>query len=366
MVPFADLRAQYHSLKREIDDAIARTLESSQFILGREVEAFENEFAALHGCRHGIGVNSGTSALHLALLAAGIGPGHEVITTPFSFAASAASILYTGARPVYVDIDPATYNLDPSRIAAAITPRTRAIMPVHLFGQAADMDAILKIARHHRLAVIEDACQAHLAQYKGRPVGSLADVACFSFYPSKNLSAMGEGGAVVTNNPEIAKQVRLMRNWGMEQRYHHLVRGFNYRMEGFQGAILRVKLQRLAAWTETRRSLAAAYTRALSGSGLDLPIEMEWARHVYHVYCVATDHRDELQRQLTAREIQTMIYYPHPIHFNEPYRDPNFPAGSLPVAERAANRVLALPIYPEMPESAIAEVASAIAVTTPA
>jgi dTDP-4-amino-4,6-dideoxygalactose transaminase len=360
MVPFADLKAQYHSLKAEIDEAISRTLESSQFILGREVEAFEKEFAEFHHTQFGIGTNSGTSALHVALLAAGVGAGHEVITTPFSFAASAASILYTGARPIYVDIDPVTYNLDPAKIAAAITPRTRAIMPVHLFGQCADMDPILDVARRHGLVVIEDACQAHAAGYKGRRAGSLGDIGCFSFYPTKNLNAFGEGGCVVTNNPELARTVRLLRNWGEERRYHSVLRGYNYRLEGMQGAILRVKLKRLEAWTEARRTLASLYDRALANSGLRLPVAMPWARHVYHVYCVESGHRDELQAGLTSRQIGSTIYYPNPIHRMAPYADPEFPAGSMPVAERAAGRVLALPIYPELPEAAIDEVAAAV------
>jgi dTDP-4-amino-4,6-dideoxygalactose transaminase len=231
MIPFADLKAQYLSIKEEIDAAIAGTLESSQFILGKEVAAFEEEFAAFQGgARHCIGTNSGTSALHLALLAAVVGKGHEVITTPFTFVATAAAILYTGARPVYVDIEAETYNLDPARIEAAITPRTKAIVPVHLFGHPADMDPIMEIARRHGLVVIEDACQAHAAEYKGRRVGCIGDIACFSFYPGKNLGAYGEAGCVTTNNPELARTVRLLRNWGEESRYHHILRGYNYRM----------------------------------------------------------------------------------------------------------------------------------------
>jgi len=339
---------------------VLRTLESFQFILGKEVEAFENEFAAAHGAQFGIGTNSGTSALHVALLAAGVGAGHEVITTPFSFAASAATILYTGARPIYVDIDPRTYNLDPAKIAAAITPRTRAVMPVHLFGQCADMDPIMELARQHGLTVVEDACQAHVAEYKGRRAGSLGDIACFSFYPTKNLNAYGEGGCVVTNDPELARTAKLLRNWGEERRYHHILRGFNYRLEGMQGAILRVKLRYLEAWTEARRKRAALYDRALAEAAVDRPIALDWARHVYHVYCVATDRRDELQAALTARQVGSTIYYPNPIHRMAPYADPDFPAGSMPIAERAAGRVLALPIYPELPEAAIDEVAAGV------
>lgn len=360
MIPFADLRAQYHSIKGEIDAAVAQTLESSQFILGREVAAFEEEFAAFQGAAHCIGTNSGTSAVHLALLAAGVGSGDEVITTPFTFVATVAAILYTGARPVYADIEPQTYNIDPAKIAERITPRTKAIMPVHLFGHPADMDPILEIARRHGLTVIEDACQAHAAAYKGRRVGSIGDIGCFSFYPGKNLGAYGEGGCVTTNDAEVARKVRLLRNWGEESRYHHVLRGFNYRMEGLQGAILRVKLRHLEAWTEAKRRLARVYARELEGAGVKLPREMPWARHVYAVHAIESEARDELQRELTAAEIQTAIHYPEPIHLMAPYRDAEFPAGSLPVAEGAARRVLSLPIYAELSEEGAREVATAV------
>jgi dTDP-4-amino-4,6-dideoxygalactose transaminase len=365
MIPFADLKAQYHSIKGEIDAAIAHTLESSQFILGREVAAFEEEFAAFQGAQHCVGTNSGTSAVHLALLAAGVGAGDEVVTTPFTFVATVAAILYTGARPVYADIDPETYNLDPAKIAAVITPRTKAIMPVHLFGHAADMDPILEIARRHGLVLVEDACQAHAAEYnaaeyKRRRVGSIGDIGCFSFYPGKNLGAFGEGGCVTTNNAELANTVRLLRNWGEESRYHHVLRGYNYRMEGLQGAILRVKLRHLEAWTEARRGLARVYARQLQGSGVRVPREMPWARHVYAVHAIESESRDELQRELSEAGIQTAIHYPEPVHLMAPYRDPAFPRGSLPAAERAARRVLSLPIYAELSQESVAEVAAAV------
>ena len=360
MIPFGDLKAQYHSIKSEIDSAVAQTLESTQFILGREVAAFEEEFAAFQHAHHCIGLNSGTSAVHLALLAAGAGPGDEVITTPFTFVATVAAILYAGARPVYADIDPETYNIDPSKIAAVITPRTKAIMPVHLFGHPADMDPILELARRHSLVVIEDACQAHAAEYKGRRVGALGDIGCFSFYPGKNLGAYGEGGCVVTNNPELARTVRLLRNWGEESRYHHILRGYNYRMDGLQGAILRVKLRHLEGWTESKRRLAALYSQELAGSGVHAPIAKSWARHVYNVHAIECDSRDHLQRELTAAQIQTAIHYPEPIHLMAPYRDEAFPRGSLPVAEALASRILSLPIYAELRPSAIPEIASAI------
>jgi dTDP-4-amino-4,6-dideoxygalactose transaminase len=360
MIPFADLKAQYHSIKGEIDAAIANTLESTQFILGKEVGAFEEEFAAFQGAAHCAGTNSGTSAVHLALLAAGVGAGDEVITTPFTFVATVAAILYTGARPVYADIDPETYNLDPAKIAPLITPRTKAIMPVHLFGHPADMDPILEIARWHGLTVIEDACQAHAANYKVQRVGSIGDIGCFSFYPGKNLGAYGEAGCVTTNNAELAKTVRLLRNWGEEKRYHHVLRGYNYRMEGLQGAILRVKLRHLEAWTEAKRNLARMYARLLEDSGVRVPKEMPWARHVYAVHAIESDCRDQLQRELSEAGIQTAIHYPEPIHLMAPYRDPTFPRGSLPVAERVASRILSLPIYAELSQDSVAEVASAV------
>ena len=261
MIPYVDLRSQYRAIKSEIDAAVLRVLDSTQFILGDEVAAFEREFAAYCGTADAIGVNSGTSALHLALLAAGIGPGDEVITVPFTFVATAAAIVYSGAKPVFVDIDPETYTMDPSAIERAITRRTKAIMPVHLYGHAADMDPILDIAQRRGLTVIEDAAQAHGAKYHGRRCGSMGIMAAFSFYPGKNLGAYGEGGAVVTSDPVLAKKIRLLRSWGEERRYEHTVKGFNYRMDGMQGAILRVKLRHLEAWTEARRARAADYSR---------------------------------------------------------------------------------------------------------
>src|ERR1035437_8012856 len=271
MIPFVDLRAQYHSIKQEVDAAIARVLENSAFILGSEVAAFEKEFAAYCGALYAAGVNSGTSALHLALLAAGVGPGDEVITVPFTFVDTVAAVGYTGARPVFVDIDPPLYTIDVGRIEAAITPRTKVILPVHLYGQPADMDPILEIARRHNLLVIEDAAQAHGALYKGKRVGSLGDIGCFSFYPGKNLGAYGEGGAVVTNHPEHNRIIRMLRDWGAEKRYHHVLKGYNYRMEGIQGAILRVKLRKLDQWTACRQAYAREYTKLLEGSGVLTP-----------------------------------------------------------------------------------------------
>ena len=360
MIPFADLKAQYHSIKEEIDRVIAGVLESSQFVLGKEVAGFEEEFAAYCGGGEAIGVNSGTSALHLALLAAGVGPGDEVVTTPFTFVATVAAIGYAGGTPVYVDIDPISYNLDPARLEAAITSKTRVLLPVHLYGQPADMDPILEIARRRGIVVIEDAAQAHGAEYKGRRAGSLADMACFSFYPGKNLGAYGEGGAVVTANPEYAKTIRLLRNWGESRRYYHDLRGFNYRMEGFQGAILRVKLRHLERWTEARRANAAVYTELLKDSGVVTPQQMAYARHVYHVYAIRTPSRDSLIQTLTAAGVQTGIHYPVPVHLQRAYSDARYGEGHFPVAERVAREVLSLPMYAELQRSQVEQVCEVV------
>jgi dTDP-4-amino-4,6-dideoxygalactose transaminase len=359
-VPYLDLKAQYQSIKTEIDAAIHGVLESCQFVLGSEVAAFERDFAAYCGTTECIALNSGTSALHLALLAAGIAPGDEVITTPFTFVASVAAILYAGARPVLVDIDPRSFTIDPAHIEAAITPRTKAILPVHLYGQPADMDPIMDIARKHRLVVIEDAAQAHGARHKGRPVGSIGDMACFSFYPGKNLGAYGEGGAVTTSNPDYANTIRMLRDWGQDRKYHHLLRGYNYRMEGFQGAVLRVKLRHLELWTEARRAIVRQYNDLLSDCDLETPAEMPWARHVYHVYTIRSNERDNLQTTLAKEGIQTGIHYPVPVHLQPAYADLGYGPGAFPQAEAAAKQVLSLPLYPELSPQAVVQVAEAV------
>ena len=359
-VPYLDLKAQYRSIKPEIDAAINGVLESCQFVLGPEVAAFEQDFAAYCGAAECIALNSGTSALHLALLAAGIGPGDEVITTPFTFVASVAAVLYAGARPVLVDIDPRSFTLDPTKIEAAITPRTKALLPVHLYGHPADMDPILEVARRHGLIVIEDAAQAHGAKYKGRPVGSLGDMACFSFYPGKNLGAYGEGGAVTTSKPDCARNVQMLRDWGQDRKYHHLLRGYNYRMEGFQGAVLRVKLRHLENWTESRRSLVRHYDELLASCDLQTPAEMPWARHVYHVYTVRSKERGRLQVALNDNGIQTGIHYPVPVHLQPAYADLGYGPGAFPQAEAAADQVLSLPLYPELSPQEVAQVAEAV------
>lgn len=359
-VPYLDLKAQYQSIKSEINAAVSAVLESSQFVLGAEVAAFEREFAAYCGTAECIALNSGTSALHLALLAAGVGPGDEVITVPFTFVASVAAVIYARARPVLVDIDPRTFNMDPAAIEGAITPRTKAILPVHLYGQPADMDPIMEVARRHGLVVVEDAAQAHGAKYKGRSAGSIGGIGCFSFYPTKNLGAYGEGGAVTTNNTEFAKTVRMLRDWGQDCKYHHVQRGYNYRMEGFQGAILRVKLRHLERWTEKRRTIARQYSELLAGCGVELPVEMPWARHVYHVYTVRAEDRNGLQSGLQAEGIHTAIHYGLPAHLQPAYADLGYGKGSLPLSEAAAEQVLSLPIYPELSDRAIAKVAQAV------
>ncbi|MGE3910538.1 MAG: DegT/DnrJ/EryC1/StrS family aminotransferase [Chloroflexota bacterium] len=360
MIPFVDLVAQYRAIKPEITAAIEDVLESGHFVLGPQVSAFEAEFAAYCQTEHAVGVNTGTSALHLALLAAGIGPNDEVITVPFTFVATAAAIQYADARPVFVDIDPATYTMDPSLIEAAITPRTRAILPVHLYGQPADMDPIMAIAGRHGLTVIEDAAQAHGAEYKGRRAGSIGDIGCFSFYPGKNLGAYGEGGAVTTTNPEYARTIRMLRDWGTEQKYHHQLKGYNFRLEEIQAAILRVKLRHLEGWTEARRALAARYDALLADSQVGTPHVMPSTRHVYHIYAVRTDRREMLQRALRADGIQTGIHYPIPVHLQEAYADLGYVAGDFPHSEQAAREVLSLPMYPELPAEATELVAAAI------
>lgn len=360
MVPFVDLKAQYYSIKTEIDEAISNVLESSQFVLGKEVSAFEEEFAAYCQAKYGIGVNSGTSALHLALLAADIGPGDEVITVPFTFVATVAAICYTGAQPVFVDIEPKSFTMDVTQIEGAITERTRAILPVHLYGQPADMDPIIEIARRHKLLVIEDAAQAHGAEYKGRRVGSIGDLGCFSFYPGKNLGAYGEGGMVVTDNSDYARTIRMLRDWGAERKYEHVLKGYNYRLEGMQGAILRVKLRHLEAWTEARRAHARRYNELLARSAGQTPEEMSYARHVYHVYAIRTPQREVLQKALSEKGIQTNIHYPIPVHLLPAYADLGYRQADFPLSERAANEVLSLPMFPELTETQIISVAKGV------
>jgi dTDP-4-amino-4,6-dideoxygalactose transaminase len=305
-------------------------------------------------------VNSGTSALHLALLAAGVGPGDEVITVPFTFVATVAAICYTGARPVFVDIGPDTFTMDASQLEKVRTPRTKVILPVHLYGQAANMDPILEFARRHNLVVIEDAAQAHGARYKGRRVGSIGDLGCFSFYPGKNLGAYGEGGAVTTSNDEYARTIRMYRDWGQEKKYHHVLRGYNYRLEGLQGAVLNVKLPRLDEANSRRAARASLYEKLLKNSGVKTPQTASWNSHVFHVYAIRSKNRDELQRELAESGVQTGIHYPIPVHLTEAYSDLGYKRGDFPETERAANEVLSLPMYPELTEEQVESVATAV------
>ena len=360
MVPFVDLQAQYKSIKGEIDEAIARVLDSSAFVLGREVESFEAAFAEYVGARFCIGVNSGTAAIQLAVMACGIRAGDEVIVPANTFFATAEAVSTAGATPVFVDADPVSYTIDPNRIAAAITPRTRAIMPVHLYGQAADLDPIFEIAARHNLIVIEDAAQAHGSRYKDRVVGAMGRAGCFSFYPGKNLGAYGEGGAVVTNDEAVARHVRLLRDHGSEHKYHHEIIGYNFRLEGIQGAVLKVKLRHLERWNALRREHAARYTELLRDSDLTLPREMPYAYHTYHLYVVQAEERDVLQRSLGEAGIQTGIHYPIPVHLQPAYASLGYKAGDFPEAERQAQCVLSLPIFPELTEQQIKRVAEGI------
>jgi dTDP-4-amino-4,6-dideoxygalactose transaminase len=360
MIPLVDLQAQYRSIKSEIDEAVQRVLSSAQFILGDEVAEFERDFARYCQAAECVAVNSGTSALHLSLLAAGIGPGDEVITVPFTFVATVAAICYTGARPVFVDIEPTYLMMDPDRIERTITPRTRAIVPVHLYGQPADMTPILEIARRRGLMVIEDAAQAHGAEFDGRRCGSLGESAGFSFYPGKNLGAYGEGGAVVTQNAALAQRCRALRDWGQETRYEHRLKGYNYRMDGIQGAVLRVKLRHLESWNEKRRDLARLYESMLRDGPFILPSTRPGCRHVHHCYVIRTRDRERCRERLNEQGIRTGVHYPIPVHLQPAYSDLGYGPGSFPRAEAVAKEVLSLPIFPEMTRDQVELVAGTL------
>jgi dTDP-4-amino-4,6-dideoxygalactose transaminase len=358
MIPFVDLKAQYLTIKDEIDTAIRSVVESCHFVLGEQVEAFETDFARFCGTEYALGVNSGTSALHLALLAAGVRAGDEVITVSNTFVATAAAICYTGARPVLVEMEPRSCTMDPAKIEAAITPRTKVIMPVHLYGGCADMDPIREIASRRNLIVIEDSAQAHGAEYKDRRAGSMSDIACFSFYPGKNLGAYGEGGAVVTDNPEYAATIKRLRDHGQGEKYYHDEVGYNYRMDGIQGAVLRVKLAHLDDWTAARRQHAATYRQSLAGSGMRL-LE-PYGNSAWHIFPVFTQRRDELINYLKDRGIATGIHYPIPVHLQRGYADLGYKPGELPLTEQACREVLSLPMYAELPNEDLLEVVAAI------
>lgn len=356
MVPFLDLKAQYRQIKPEVDAAVLRAMESTQYVLGPDVKAFEAEFARYCDVDHCLAVNSGTSALHLALLAAGVGPGDEVITVSMTFVATTAAVLYAGAKPVFVDVDPVTWTMDPALIEAAITPNTKAILPVHLHGLMADMDPIMDIARKHGLMVIEDAAQAHGAEYKGRRAGSIGDLGCFSFYPGKNLGAYGEGGAVVTDDHALARKIALLRDWGQEEKYNHVVAGYNYRMDGIQGAVLNVKMKYIEEWTERRRLVAADYDRELGRLGIARPQPPDHSRHVYHVYALLVPQRDETLSVLQKAGVSFGIHYPMPVHMQKAYAHLGHGAGDFPVTERLARQFLSLPIYAELQPEQVAEI----------
>jgi dTDP-4-amino-4,6-dideoxygalactose transaminase len=366
MVPFLDLTRQYKAIEGEILATTRRVYEGGHFILGEEVSAFEREFAAYCGVRYAVAVGSGTDALYLAMKASGIGPGDEVVTVAHSFVASALAISFTGATPILVDIHPETYAMDPSALSRLLKNRTRrrgkvkAILPVHLYGHPAEMDEIREIARRYDLTVVEDACQAHGAEYRGKRTGSLGAAGCFSFYPTKNLGAYGDGGMVVTDRRELAERVRLLRCYGEKRKYGHLLKGTNSRLDELQAAILRVKLKYLDEWNEARRGKARAYHRLLSSFPLILPVEKEEARHVYHLYVVRTKKRNRLQAFLRERGIATLIHYPIPIHLQRAYRELGGQRGDLPWTERCSQEVLSLPFFPEMTEAETEEVAAAI------
>jgi dTDP-4-amino-4,6-dideoxygalactose transaminase len=358
MIPFFDLTKQYESIQSEIDDATQRVLKSGWFILGKEVAAFEKEFAEYLGVAHALGVGSGTEALHLALLALGIGSGDEVVTVPNTAVATVAAIELTGAQAVLCDVRPDSMLIDVEKLARAITPRTRAVIPVHLFGQSADLDPILEIARAKSIFVLEDCAQAHGATYRGRRVGSIGDIAAYSFYPTKNLGAYGDGGAIVTRDPRLAERVNLLRQYGWRERYTSEIKGMNSRLDELQAAVLRVKLRHLDGWNAARRERAALYTEMLHGP--TPPREMAYGQAVYHLYVVQSARRDRLAAFLKERGIGTAIQYPHAIHRQAAYTNLGYPEGSLPVAERLAREILSLPLYPELPLADVRTVAEAV------
>ncbi len=358
-VPFLDLGVQYRAIQNEISEAMRPVFERTAFAGGPFVGEFEDQFARFCRTRFAVGVGNGTDSLWMALLGLGVGQGDEVITVPNTFIATAEAISFCGAKPVFVDVDEATCTMDPSRIESAITSRTKAIIPVHLYGQTADMDPILDIASRHGLRVIEDACQAHGALYKGRPAGSMGDAGCFSFYPGKNLGAYGEAGAVITNNEDLANAIRKFRDHGQARKYYHDIIGWNGRMDGIQGAILSVKLRHLPMWNEARRRVAAHYGDLLVDvEGIRLPEEADYARHVYHIYAVRVQDRDEFIQSMKTREINCAIHYPVPLHLQQAYRHLGYEQGAFPVTERIADELVSLPMYPELSDEQIKYTAS--------
>ena len=359
-IPYLDLPAQIRSVRKELDAAIARALDNCSFCLGPDVAQFEKDFAQFCGAQHALGFNSGTSALHVAMRLLDVGPGDEVITTPYTFIATSWAISYVGAKPVYVDIDDATFNLNPKLIERAITPRTKAIMPVHLYGHPFDVDAIQEICRKHKLPLVEDAAQAVGAKYQDKSVGTFGDISCFSFYPAKNLGACGEGGALVTNNAAFATRAKSLREHGSTQRYHHDEVGYNYRMEGLQGAVLGVKLKHLAKWNNERRRVAKRYAELLADTPLQLPREADYAESAWHLYTVRHPRRDELKAHLDANGVGNAVHYPIPLHLQKVYASLGHKPGDFPVAEKAAREVLSLPMFPELTDAQVQRVVEVI------
>jgi len=357
-VPVLDLKSEYAELRDEVLGAIDRVCQNAAFVLGEEVEAFEREFADFCSTRHCVALSNGTAALHVGLLALGVQPEDEVITTSNTFLATIEAISYCGARPVLVDIDPATANLDPKALERAITPRTRAVLPVHLYGRPAEMEEIRAIASRYNLAIFEDAAQAHGARYRGRRVGALGNAAAFSFYPTKNLGSYGEGGALTTDDDQIAKFVRAARSHGQTARYEHEFVGYNYRMHGFQGAVLRIKLRRLYAWTSRRQEIAREYRRLLAGLRLEIPVDDPRDECVYHQFVIYVSNRNAVISELTARGIETVVHYPKPVQ--PAYSSLGYPPGTFPRAERACDRALSLPVFPSMTAEQIAYVAASV------
>jgi len=358
MIPMVDLKTQYHELKAEIDQAVLAAIESCQFILGPNVTSFEQETAAYLGAKHAISCASGTDALQLAILAAGIKPGDEVITSPFTFIATAEAICYAGATPVFVDIDPKTFNIDPALIEAAITPRTKAIIPVHIFGQPADMAPIKAICDKHHLLLIEDCAQSFGAAIDGTMTGTIGPLGCFSFFPSKNLGCYGDGGLITCATDELAEQIKVLRNHGSRVRYHHSVIGYNSRLDDIQAAILRVKLQRIDEFNSGRRRVAHLYSELLNDI-VTVPHEDNVGIHVYHQYTVLTDHRDVIMAKLSEKQISSAVYYPIPLHKQDVFAEA-YAGITLPVAEDVSRRCMSLPVYPEMPEESVHLVAQSI------
>lgn len=360
-VPMVDLKIQYEAIKEEINNAVLSVLQSAHFILGPHGKALEEEVAAYHGVKHAVAVASGTDALHLALLAAGIKRGDEVITTPFTFIATAEAASYIGAVPVFTDIDPDTFNMDLSRIEAAITKKTKAILPVHLFGQPVDMDGLMRIAKKHGLKVIEDCAQSFGAEFRGEKTGVFGEFGCFSFFPSKNLGGYGDGGMVITNDPKLAERLLSLRNHGSHMRYYHDEIGFNSRLDELQAAILRIKFKHIDEYNRLRRNNALLYNKYLATPGIQTPSEQNGAKHVFHQYTIKVKNRDAVKKKLDEEKItSSMIYYPVPLHLQAAYKDLGMGPGSLPKAEQAAQEVLSLPMYPELTETQIKQVAEAV------